>query len=61
MQWLSAEMPGTIIKRELEARGWTQTDLAFILGRQQPEISAIILGKRSISPEVAHELARPRP
>ena len=53
----NAEMPGTIIKRELEARGWTQTDLAFILGRQQPEISAIILGKRSISPEVAHELA----
>lgn len=52
-----AEMPGSVIKRELEARGWTQVDLAFILGRQQPEISAIISGKRSISPELAHELA----
>lgn len=51
------EMPGEVIKRELEARGWTQADLAFVLGRRQPEISAIILGKRSISPEVAHELA----
>jgi HTH-type transcriptional regulator/antitoxin HigA len=53
----NAEIPGEVIKRELEARGWTQADLAFILGRQQPEISAIISGKRSISPEVAYELA----
>lgn len=53
----TAEMPGEVIKRELESRGWTQADLAFVLGRQQPEISAIISGKRSISPEVAHELA----
>lgn len=51
------EMPGAVIKRELEARGWNQTDLAFILGRQQPEISALISGKRSISPEIAYELA----
>src|ERR1051326_8583701 len=51
------EMPGSVIKREMEARGWNQSDLAFILGRQQPEISALISGKRSISPEVAHELA----
>lgn len=51
------EMPGDVIRRELETRGWVQADLAFILGRQQPEISAIISGKRSISAEIAHELA----
>jgi HTH-type transcriptional regulator/antitoxin HigA len=53
----SAEMPGAVIKRELEGRGWTQTDLAFILGRQQSDISDLILGKRTISPEIANELS----
>lgn len=52
-----ALMPGTVIKQELETRGWEQQDLAFIMGRQPSEISALILGKKSINPEIAHELA----
>lgn len=49
--------PGEFIKEELEARGWTQSDLADIMGRQKSVVSAIINGKRSVSPEVASELA----
>jgi HTH-type transcriptional regulator/antitoxin HigA len=49
--------PGEFIKEELEARGWTQSDLAKIMGRQNSVISAIVNGKRSVSPEVASELA----
>lgn len=50
-------MPGTVLKKEMEEHGQTQADLAFILGRQQSEISALIAGKKSISPEIARELA----
>jgi HTH-type transcriptional regulator/antitoxin HigA len=49
--------PGEFIKDELEARGWTQGDLANIMGRQDSVVSAIINGKRSVSPEIASELA----
>ena len=41
--------PGDVIKEELEARAWTQTDLAEILGRPQRVVSEIIHGKRAIS------------
>ena len=45
--------PGDFIKEELEAREWTQGDLAEILGRPQRVISEIITGKRAISPATA--------
>lgn len=45
--------PGDVIKEELEARAWTQTDLAAILGRPQRVVSELIHGKRAISPETA--------
>jgi HTH-type transcriptional regulator/antitoxin HigA len=48
--------PGDFIKEELEAREWTQTDLAEILGRPQRLVSEIINGKRAISPETAKGL-----
>ena len=48
--------PGDFIKEELEAREWTQTDLAEILGRPQRVVSEIINGKRAISPETAKGL-----
>lgn len=50
-------IPGTIIKQELEKRGWEQQDLAFFIGRQPSEVSALIAGKKAVSPEIAHELA----
>jgi HTH-type transcriptional regulator/antitoxin HigA len=49
--------PGYFIREELEARGWTQRDLAFILGVPEQSVNQIILGKRGISSEMAKALA----
>lgn len=48
--------PGEFLKEELETRGWTQTDLAEILGRPVRLVNEIICGKRGISPETAQGL-----
>lgn len=55
----SAEVfpPGEFLKDELEARNWTQVELAEILGRPPRVISEIILGKRSVTPETAKGFA----
>lgn len=49
--------PGEYLKDELEARGWTQTEFAQIIGRPLRVVNEIIAGKRGISPETANELA----
>lgn len=49
--------PGEILRDELEARDWSQTDLAEILGRPVKLINEIIAAKRSITPETARGLA----
>lgn len=49
--------PGEILREELEERGWTQTDLAEIIGRPVGMVNEIIVGKRGISPETARGLA----
>jgi len=48
--------PGEYIKDELEERGWTQVDLAEILGRPVQLVNEIILDKRGITPETAKGL-----
>src|SRR5262249_32883484 len=48
--------PGEILREELEARGWTQTDLAEVLGRPARLVNEIIAGKRAITPETAKGL-----
>jgi len=48
--------PGEIIKEELEERGWTQVDLAEILGRPLTLVNEIMTGRRAISPETAKGL-----
>ena len=48
--------PGEFIKDELEARGWSQGDLAEILGRPPRVVSEVISGKRAITPETARGL-----
>jgi HTH-type transcriptional regulator/antitoxin HigA len=45
--------PGDYIRQELGARGWTQSDLARILGRPLPTVNGIIQGKHAIMPEMA--------
>ena len=49
--------PGEFLKDEIEARGWSQVDLAEILGRNARLVSEIINGKRSVTPETAVGLA----
>jgi HTH-type transcriptional regulator/antitoxin HigA len=48
--------PGEYIREEIEARGWTQIDLAEILGRPVQVVNAIINGKKAVTPQTALEL-----
>jgi HTH-type transcriptional regulator/antitoxin HigA len=50
--------PGEFIREELDARGWSQADLAAILGRPPRLISELVAGKRAVSPETAKGLAQ---
>lgn len=49
--------PGVFIAEELEARGWLQRDLAYILGVPEQAVNMIISGKRGISPEMSKAMA----
>lgn len=48
--------PGEFIREELDARGWSQRDLAYILGVAEQAVNVIVSGKRGISPEMAKAL-----
>ncbi len=48
---------GEFIREELEARGWTQRDLASIMGRPISLVQQIVSGRRGITATTAHELA----
>ena len=48
---------GAILRRELAARGWTQRDLAEVIGRPAQAISEIVQGSKRITAETALELA----
>jgi len=48
--------PGFYLKEEMDARGWSQRDLAFILGCSENAINPILNGKRGISPDMAMAL-----
>jgi HTH-type transcriptional regulator/antitoxin HigA len=50
--------PGEFVREELEARGWTQGDLAQIMGRPVRLVSELITGKKQITPETARGLAQ---
>lgn len=45
--------PGDFIREELETRGWTQGELARIIGRPVQAVNAIVNGKKQITPETA--------
>src|SRR3546814_5443748 len=53
---VAVEPPGTFIKLELEARGWSQRDLAFILGQTEQQLNPLLSGKRGITPDMARLL-----
>ena len=48
--------PGFYLKEEMEARGWLQRDLAFILGCSEQALNRILSGKQGISPDMANAL-----
>lgn len=50
--------PGEFIREELDARGWTQGDLAQIMGRPLRLINELIAGKKQITPETARGLSK---
>jgi len=47
---------GKYVKDELHTRGWTQFDLACIMGRKVAEVNNLMAGRRRLSPEMAQEL-----
>ncbi len=49
--------PGEFLREELEARDWSQQELADIIDRPPRLISELIAGKRAITPETAKGLA----
>jgi HTH-type transcriptional regulator / antitoxin HigA len=50
--------PGEFIRDELDARGWTQGDLAQIMGRPLQVVNEIVAGKKQITPDTALGLAK---
>jgi len=52
-----AEPPGAVLQRELDKRGWNQTEFAEIINRPGRLVSEILAGKRAITIETAREFA----
>lgn len=50
---LPVDHPGTFIEEELDARGWAQADLAYILGMDVSQLNKLIKGATSITPDTA--------
>ena len=50
---LPVDHPGTFIEEELDARGWAQADLAYILGMDGSQLNKLIKGVTSIMPDTA--------
>jgi HTH-type transcriptional regulator/antitoxin HigA len=49
--------PGEFIREELDARGWTQDDLAQIMGRPVRLVNELVNAKKQITPDTARGLA----
>lgn len=50
---IPVDHPGTFIAEELEARGWLQADLAYILGIDVSQLNRLIKGNTDITPDTA--------
>ncbi len=49
--------PGSFLAEEMDARGWTQADLAYILGKDPSQLNRLIKGETDITPDSAVALA----
>lgn len=50
---LQVDTPGSFLEEEIEARGWTQADLAYILGWDAGRLNKLIKGQTKITPDSA--------
>jgi HTH-type transcriptional regulator/antitoxin HigA len=50
-------LPGEFISEELDERGWSQADLAEIIGKTPGMVNELIKGKRKVTPDIAEGLA----
>ncbi|MBK5264672.1 MAG: helix-turn-helix domain-containing protein [Alphaproteobacteria bacterium] len=50
------QSPGEYVRSMMEAKGWTQTDLAFALGTTTSAVNQILSNKRGISANMARAL-----
>ena len=50
--------PGEVLRAMLSERGWTQADLAHVLGRPKAAVNEIVNGRRAITPETAVGLSK---
>jgi addiction module HigA family antidote len=48
--------PGDLIREEIEYRGWSQNDLAQIMGRPLQAVNELINGRKAITARTAREL-----
>ncbi len=48
--------PGDFIREELEARGWLQRDLAYVLGVPEQSVNMLVAGKRGVTADMARAL-----
>lgn len=53
---LYVDPPGAFIEEELDARGWSKSDLAYALDMSIQQLSPILSGKSGISPAMARSL-----
>jgi HTH-type transcriptional regulator/antitoxin HigA len=53
---LPVDHPGSFIQEELEARGWKQTDLAYILDMSPQQLSPVLNGSQRITTDMAGAL-----
>ena len=53
-----AEHPGVFVGQELEKRGWSQADLAFVLGFASSTISMLVSGKKDVNANLAKMLGK---
>ncbi len=56
-QILNERSPGDVVSDMMAERGWTQSDLAYVLGVTTATINQIVKSKRPITPEMAKLLA----
>jgi HTH-type transcriptional regulator / antitoxin HigA len=49
--------PGDVLGAELEARGWSQRQFAFIIGKPPQAVNEILRAKKQITPETALRIA----